>query len=80
MCQDTHTVGQLRNALIALSNSKTKSVRKRMSYARVQKMLDYVNWADDRVVTFKDLCNIPSLGKKIVQTFLTEMHRSTCVR
>ena len=80
MYPDTHTVGQLRNALIALSNSKTKSVKKRMSYARVQKMLDYVGWADNQTVTFKDLCSIPSLGKKTVLTFLDELERSTCVR
>lgn len=70
-----YTVRQLRNALIALSNSNTKSLKKRMSYVRVQHMLDFVNWNDERVVTRNELIKLPSLGKKIVDTFLTEMEK-----
>lgn len=72
---EEYTVRQIRNALIALSNSKTKSLRKKMSFARVQRMLDYVGWADATVVTPKDLENLPSLGRKSVDILFTEIHR-----
>jgi len=72
MFSETYTVKQLRNALLALSNRKTKSVKKRMAYARLNNMLDWLGWEDQKEVTLKDLYAIPSVGKKTVDTVLCD--------
>ena len=69
-----YTVRQIRNALMVLSNSKTRSIRKRQAYARLNRLLDYVGWDDQTEVTHKDLLSIPSIGKKTVDIVFTEMH------
>ncbi len=70
-----HTVRKLKNALLALSNSNTKSLKKRQAFTRINNMIAWMGWDDQYQVTSRELCALPGLGSKIVYTFIDEMNR-----